>query len=392
MANEKGSITYAFDDTATRLGPLSQVMVGLGTSWASRILISDSQEMHDVLVNSALDCWLSPPTTRSGTTNATSKRLGSNPTDVIDVLNDLRLTTFDAIASTTFGTSFSGVRISLDYPKANPTASPSARPEIPKIAADLGTLFDTIGDGVLFPAPRFLPWLTRTFNRKWRKAITSTHDYLLLSARQASCGARSVRVGSEAEIIDELTALALGGSETIASTMQWCVKILCKHPNVQRKLRTQLFTKLPAIAARPPTFTEISDYANLPYLHAVLYEIRVARQLESDGARDVTDGLDGVRSASSKQRRRTGYWSSKDVHPFDPERRLRADGSFDPNAGPWLPFSCGFRRCFGQKLALLELRLFLSMIQVNFFLDAIPEEMNTWKNHETATNHPQQQC
>lgn len=53
MAKEKGAITYAFDDTVMRLGPVSQVrehysvaggiahslqiVVGLGASWASRL-------------------------------------------------------------------------------------------------------------------------------------------------------------------------------------------------------------------------------------------------------------------------------------------------------------------------------------------------------------------
>jgi cytochrome P450 len=169
--------------------------------------------------------------------------------------------------------------------------------------------------------------------------------------------------------------------------MQWSVKILCKHPDVQRKLRTELLTNLPSIAARPPTYAEISDEVNLPYLSAVIYEIlrcsrtasAVARdatrdtmllgypipkgtqvlmpigmvqQIESEGSRDVTDGLDSVRSASSKRGRKTGYWSAADVHQFNPERWLKADGTFNPNAGPWLPFSFGFRGCFGQKLAV----------------------------------------
>jgi cytochrome P450 len=173
-----------------------------------------------------------------------AKRMGGS-NDAINVLNDIRLATIDVIASITFGASFDGVKASLDYLEANPSASASARPEIPKLAADLEVLLDTIGDGVLFPAPRLLPWLTRNFNSKWRKAIDSTHAYLrgrlytaradyalegresekaaahkadnvldMIMEREKEDLAKGAEALSEAEIIDELTTFALGGSES----------------------------------------------------------------------------------------------------------------------------------------------------------------------------------
>ncbi|KAJ7091852.1 cytochrome P450 [Mycena belliarum] len=510
MAKEKGATTYAFDDTAARLGPVSQVVVGLGDSWANRILgfgqaivvLSDSQEIHDVLVNRAdefdrsknisalfastlpqgmlalptkeqfkhhkryLGITMSNPYLARMTPRivdsmqelidlwATSaKRLENN--GVINALDDIRLATIDVIASITFGQSFYGVKASQEHLDANPSAGASSRPEIPQMAADLETLLDTIGDGVMFPAPSLLPWLTRTFNRKWLKAITKTHanlrrrlytaqaDYALegnsekpaahkadnvlemILEREREDKEKGLQALSEAEVIDELMTFALGGSETTATTMQWSVKILANHPAVQRKLRAELLAKLPSIAVRPPTYSEISDEVNLPYLSAVLYEIlrcsrtasAVARdatrdtvllgypipkgtqvilpiamvqQMESDESKDATDGLASVRSPSSQRGRKTGYWAADKVLLFDPERWLREDGSFNATAGPWLPFSAGFRGCFGQKLALIELRMFLSMVQVNFFLDALPEELNTWTARETVTNHPVQ--
>ncbi|KAJ6608065.1 cytochrome P450, partial [Mycena sp. CBHHK59/15] len=340
-----------------------------------------------------------------------AKRLGTGgSTDIaINALDDIRLATIDVIASITFGASFNGVKASLDYLEANPSAAPSSRPEITKLAADLEVLLDTIGDGVLFPAPSLLPWLTRNFNRKWRKAINNyalegkdsekpaAHkaDNVLdmIMEREREDQSKGAVALTEAEIIDELTTFALGGSETTATTMQWTIKILCKHPDVQRKLRSELLNNLPAIATRPPTYAEISDESNLPYLSAVIYEILRCSRTALAVARDATCDtvLLGYPIPKGTQRgRKTGYWSSSDVHLYNPERWLRQDGSFNANAGPWLPFSYGFRGYFGQKLALIELRLFLAMIQVNFFFNALPEEINTWKSHETVTNHPTQ--
>lgn len=50
--------------------------------------------------------------------------------------------------------------------------------------------------------------------------------------------------------------------------------------------------------------------------------------------------------------RKTGTWAAGTGRSFDPERWLRPDGSFDPNAGPSLPFSLGQRGCFGKSLAV----------------------------------------
>ncbi|KAJ7271167.1 cytochrome P450 [Mycena rebaudengoi] len=513
IAKEKGAISYAFDDTAVRLGPLSQVVIGLGQSCVGRlfgfgqviVVLADAQEIQDVLSNRASEFdrpeylpafvatlpqgmitlptgeqlkhhkrWLGMTMTSPYLARMTprivgvmqelvnlwhiaAKRLGTegSPDVAFNAFDDLRLAAIDVITSITFGTSFNGVQASLDYLEANPSAAPSSRPVIPKLVTDIDILADTIGDGFYFPAPRLLPWLTRNFNRKWRNAINSTHDFLrrrlyaaradyalegrdtekpaaskadnvleMILEREREDSSRGVAPLSEAEIIDELLSIALGGG-TSGAAMQWSIKILCKHPDVQRKLRSELLNKLPAIASRLPTYAEISDESNLPYLNAVMYEIlRCSRpapavirdakcdtvllgypipkgtqvlmplgmiqQMESDGSKDVTDGLHSVRSASSNRGRKTGYWSSSDVHLFNPERWLRQDGSFNANAGPWLPFSYGPRGCFGQKLAFLELRLFLAMIFNFCFFDALPEDINTWKSHESVTHHPAQ--
>ncbi|KAJ7815712.1 cytochrome P450 [Mycena leptocephala] len=509
MGKEKPGLSYAFDDTAIRLGPVSQLVLGLGSSWVAKLfgLGKAIVILADILVNRGSEFDRSKGTSlnfsatiREGMlglqtgeqfkhhkrylaitmTNPYLSRMtprmvehvqelvdlwaigarrlgtGSSPDVAINASNDLTLLSVDIIASITFGTSFSGVKSSLDYLEANPSAGPSSRLEIPQLVVDLEVLSHTIAGGRRFPIRSLLPWWTRNFNRKWRKAIDRIHDtlrrrlqtaraeYTLLAKgpekpaahkadnvldiileREREDESKGIAALTESEIIDELTTYALGGSETTATTMQWALKTLCKHPDVQHNLRSELLDNLPAITTRPPTYAEISDEANLPYLSAVLYEIlRCARtapattrdatrdtvllgypipkgtqvflvlglmqQLESDASKDITDGLDSVRSPSSKRGRKIGYWSSSDVHLFNPDRWLRQDGSFDANAGPWLPFSTGFRGCFGQKLALTELRLFLAIVQINFFLDALPEELNTWKSRENLTNHPAQ--
>jgi cytochrome P450 len=110
-------------------------------------------------------------------------------------------------------------------------------------------LLETIGSGIFFPVPTLLPWWTRTFNHKWRKALTSTHSYLrsrlysarvdyeaerntseksaahradnvldIILERERGDQTRGAKTLTEAEIIDELTTFALGGSESTSIT------------------------------------------------------------------------------------------------------------------------------------------------------------------------------
>ena len=53
-----------------------------------------------------------------------------------------------------------------------------------------------------------------------------------------------------------------------------------------------------------------------------------------------------------KEQQPVGHWASGSAQCFDPDRWLDADGFFDPNAGPSLPFGSGVRGCFGKNLAV----------------------------------------
>src|SRR3954453_3427720 len=47
---------------------------------------------------------------------------------------------------------------------------------------------------------------------------------------------------------------------------------------------------------------------------------------------------------------REGEWDRETIAEFNPERWLNPDGSFNPKAGPAVPFSLGQRGCFGRPL------------------------------------------
>ncbi|KAJ7790786.1 cytochrome P450 [Mycena olivaceomarginata] len=512
MLKERGASSYACEETAMRHGPVSQVIVGPGAGWASRwlgfgqviVVLADSQEIQDVLINRAHEFDRSKAVSFlfSGTipegmavlpTNdklkhhkrylqmamtapylarmtpglvelmqelvdlwtVAAKRLPGSPDVAIDAMDDIRLASIDMMAAIAFGGSFKSIKTSLDFLEATPAAGPSNRPEVPKLASDLQVLLDVIAEGIHFPVLSLLPFLTRNFNKKFRRAINSIHGNMrtrlnatrteyaeaakdggkalneadnvldMILEREREDMGKGVQALTESEILDELTLFALGGSESPhRHNHAMGSQVPRQAPGDPAQAARRAPGKPPSLAVSAPSYAELSNETKLPYLTAVVYEIlRCARaapavardatvdtvilghpipkgtqvlmpvgmvqQVESDASCGGTD--EAVRSATSKRSgRRWGHWEEGDVLKFNPERWLRADGSFDANAGPWLAFGYGFRACFGQKLALLELRTFLAMVQFNFFFAALPEEINTWKSVETVTTHPLQ--
>ena len=66
----------------------------------------------------------------------------------------------------------------------------------------------------------------------------------------------------------------------------------------------------------------------------------------------LNESLASLRSHGAS--RKCGYWEAGTGLKFAPERWFDANGKFDPNAGPWMPFSLGQRGCFGRNLAVSQ--------------------------------------
>ena len=95
--------------------------------------------------------------------------------------------------------------------------------------------------------------------------------------------------------------------------------------------------------------------------------------------------------ASDKDRLRK--WDPQDLDQFRPERWLVEGGDgdvgFDASVAPMLAFGEGPRGCFGQKFALLEMRIFYSLILWNFELDGIHPSLMDFKAVEELTINPE---
>ncbi|KAF2472405.1 cytochrome P450 [Lindgomyces ingoldianus] len=76
---------------------------------------------------------------------------------------------------------------------------------------------------------------------------------------------------SDEDLVNQLMTFLAAGHETTASAMTWAVYLLCKHPEVQIRLREEIRSSLPALND-PDAKISSTDIDHLQYLNAVLNE------------------------------------------------------------------------------------------------------------------------
>ncbi|KAK6067157.1 cytochrome p450 monooxygenase [Seiridium cupressi] len=251
----------------------------------------------------------------------------------------------------------------------------------------------------------------------------SALDHLLQREMNASQKAGRQPDFTSPSIKDEIFGYIVAGHETSSTSLQWTMKHIANHPEVQSKLRSALREAYSAASRDPrqPTVLEITK-TNVPYLDAVLEE-----SLRCDAplpifAREATQDTvllgykipkgttmfmaiagpsfkspafpidERSRSGTSQEKYRGGQWKAEDMHLFKPERWLKTDergnAVFDSQSGPMLAFGMGPRGCFGKRLAYLEMRVVLALLVWNFEFKQLAEPFSSHQPCDSITTMP----
>ncbi|KAJ8122496.1 hypothetical protein ONZ43_g1324 [Nemania bipapillata] len=238
-------------------------------------------------------------------------------------------------------------------------------------------------------------------------------------------------------IMEEIWGFIVAGSDTMSTTLSWGVKFLADHPKTQDRLRKALQTAH-ANAIEQRRLPSVEEILQTPaaYLDAVMEEIlRCGGTIPIGDREAIVDTVllghripkgtkvrflhngPGIRrpelevnerkynlcSPDSKEVEKViPGWDNQDVDLFKPERWLRdpeksatsdedrdwASLSFDPQAGPSIPFGLGIRSCFGRRLAYVEFRILLTMVIWNFELLKCPEELSSYAGQLAFVHKP----
>ncbi|KAI1132294.1 cytochrome P450 [Nemania abortiva] len=247
-------------------------------------------------------------------------------------------------------------------------------------------------------------------------------DYMIMREDKLARKAGRTNVLGKQIVIDEAYGNLIAGQHTTSAALVWVVKYLSENPKVQETLREELQSVcIEAVReGRLPTAAEIINN-KLPYLDAVIEEtlrLRAAMLVPRDATCDteplgrhipkgtrvllVCQGPNYFPSMAPSQ-----YWNTEhkapghfpggwdnDLNSFRPERWLVAEESsirkgpngehavqFDGSTYPQLAFGLGIRACWGRRLAMLEQRIFTSMMVWKFDFLEVPKALST---HEAS--------
>uniref|UniRef100_A0A8C5MSE6 Cytochrome P450 n=1 Tax=Leptobrachium leishanense TaxID=445787 RepID=A0A8C5MSE6_9ANUR len=175
-------------------------------------------------------------------------------------------------------------------------------------------------------------------------------------------------------LVTLVTGLYGAATQTTAITLQWCLLLMAKYPEHQRKVQEEIDR---VIGAELP---QEEDRNKLPYTEAVIHE--TLRYQSSDGAPYQT-----TQDITIK-----GYLIPKGTHvlpflpsvlsdknyfekpeEFNPRNFLDSNGNFQQNKA-FLVFSAGRRKCAGETIARTELFLFLTRLLQKFTFKPPPDQ------------------
>ncbi|KAF8694124.1 cytochrome P450, partial [Rhizoctonia solani] len=202
----------------------------------------------------------------------------------------------------------------------------------------------------------------------------------------------------EKELLDELAAFLIAGS-TVGKVLAWFVKYMPKDPEIQRQLHNEMRTVFDANKDDPSKYlADLNDPDKVPILEAVMAETLRCAQVTSATVRSLLndDIIGGYHVPKGTTviiplwyfATQQSAWGS-DSHIWRPSRWLTPDGSFNPNPGStYYPFGLGHRSCFGQKLGIIQLKIFIASLSYAFFFKPIPPEVDVWHSGSFITSHP----
>jgi len=176
---------------------------------------------------------------------------------------------------------------------------------------------------------------------------------------------------SDLEIYGNVFTFLLAGEDTTANTIAWMTYFMAKYPEVQRVMQAEA----DAVLGDTATVTDYETMRDLRYIEAVAHETMrckpVATFIALQALEDVTiDRLQipagtPVTVLLRPKGMEEGEFSQ--AAEFKPERWLDyAPGKNPQHHKSFAPFGGGPRLCPGRSLALLEIKMALSMICRHF--------------------------
>jgi cytochrome P450 len=188
---------------------------------------------------------------------------------------------------------------------------------------------------------------------------------------------------TDEDVRGNLLTMLMAGEDTTAHTLAWAIYILAQHPEFQEKL----FNEAETVLGNGNWLERYDEHSSLVYAEAVAYETMrlkpVAPLLMNEPVEDVEiDGYlfkKGARLLSEFRYAGMEEDNFSNAKEFKPERWIEHKTGKCPmghDTKAFIPFGSGPRFCPGKNLAMLEIKLVLSMLMKNFKVELVTPKEN----------------
>ena len=168
------------------------------------------------------------------------------------------------------------------------------------------------------------------------------------------------------DVLNETQTFLFAGFDTVATALSWCMFMLGSHPEVQQKAYKEA-KKIESLNL--PNQDALKE---MKYIECVIKEVlrihpsapiisrKIDEEIEVEGVVYPKNSTLVICILAMQRDERN--W--QDPLTFKPERFVNVDGQRNPFA--FVPFSGGPRNCIGQRFAMMELKLTLYHLLLNF--------------------------
>ncbi|XP_038061793.1 cytochrome P450 4V2-like isoform X2 [Patiria miniata] len=176
------------------------------------------------------------------------------------------------------------------------------------------------------------------------------------------------------DIREEVDTFMFEGHDTTAAGASWCLYLLGRHPEIQRRVHEEL-DEVFGDNQEPATSDQLQ---RLHYLTCVVKETLrifpsvpfIARILEEDcvlGGHKIPSGTNVCVLITGLHRDPDVFLNPEE---FDPDRFLQQN-CLNRHPYAYVPFSAGARNCIGQRFAMMEEKVIVSSVLRRFNIESV---------------------
>lgn len=186
-------------------------------------------------------------------------------------------------------------------------------------------------------------------------------------------------VEDDRELVDHLLTFLAAGHESTAITLSWALFELARRPQVQERLRSEVLSHIGPLTDHAPSREEVNSLSFLRcFVMEVLRLYPVFPSMMRESTKAVTIGDLHIPQGTSfivspyAINRSPEFWGD-DAHEFRVERWEQAYSGGAKAAQAFMSFSNGPRVCIGKELAILNLKVMITVLITHFrFEEAEP--------------------